>query len=112
MKGALLVLPGVSIAKESNSAARDRSFEALHIGMEILIVFKNTFEFAQTKEHWTLEGKALRDFSKSETKRDGKKSYKYYLYVPKKYTFLPNEMGVASPNIEPHPSHLVKMYIF
>ena len=31
MKGALLVLPGVSIAKESNSAARDRSFEALHI---------------------------------------------------------------------------------
>ena len=47
------------------------------------------------KEHWTLEGKALRDFSKSETKRDRKKSYKHYLYIPKKYTSLPNEKGVA-----------------
>ena len=47
------------------------------------------------KEHWTLEGKALRDFSKSETKRDRKKSYKHYLYISKKYTSLPNEKGVA-----------------
>ena len=47
------------------------------------------------KEHWTLEGKALRDFSKSETKRDRKKSCKHYLYVPKKYTSLPNEKGMA-----------------
>ena len=52
-------------------------------------------EVALSKEHWTLEVKALRDFSKSETKRDRKKSYKHYLYIPKKYTSLPNEKGVA-----------------
>ena len=55
------------------------------------------------KEHWTLEGKALRDFSKSETKRDRKKSYKHYLYIPKKYTSLPNEKGVAQYLGLPHP---------
>ena len=72
MKGALLVLPGVSIAKESNSAARDRSFEALHIGMEILIVFKNTLTLPRPRpERYlissTLSGtiflKSLKSFS-------------------------------------------------
>ena len=48
-----------------------------------------------SKEHWTLEGKALGDFSKSETKGDGKKYYKYYLYVAKKYAFISNEKSVA-----------------
>ena len=58
-------------------------------------VMPNEFTLSLSKEHWTLEGKALRDFSKSETKRDRKKSYKHYLYIPKKYTSLPNEKGVA-----------------
>ena len=58
-------------------------------------IISKTSHLKQSKEHWTLEGKALRDFSKSETKRDRKKSYKHYLYIPKKYTSLPNEKGVA-----------------